>query len=942
LDEAEKLARLGSWSVYIASGKTEWSVGLFLLSGMQPGWIEPSIESALALVHPADRDRYAQTIQHSIDTAQPFQLEMRALKPSGEIIWVSSRGKVTTDENHQPVRIDGIVQDISERKTHDIHLTEAVNFATSILEQLPGIFVLFDEQGRIQRWNQNLLHATQYRENELYQKPVTDFFPPTDAVVIANEIERVFAGEVREVSTAIYTREGTAIPYQINAARYESRDGPTAIAIGFDRSEAANAEESLQRQLTELLILQKISDLALHLNDEDELIARATQLLSDNIYMDHCGIIIRDDASGFYRVHSSYSGLRQDALHLEFSADKGIVGRCIKHRQQLRIDDVTCCPDYISGSQVGMRSELCAPMIVGDDVIGVINAESKELAAFSAGDERLIGTAATLLGVAIQKTRLYKRERQRWLEADVQHQVSRALTMSLDLREMLENLLIGLERVIPYDSAAVFFVDGDVLRIVWGRGFPEPEKVIGLESSVSDLLFQHIKGTRAALIVDDVRQDARFLDYGNLSYVRGWMGVPLMDQGTVFGYFTLDRTLPNAFTPEQAALASTFANHAASAIMKARLFSQTQKRLSQLQALHEIDQMITTSFDLHATMASFLMQVSRQLGVDAADILRLNKKTQELDFVISNGFNTNALQHTHLPLNLGYAGKAALTGEMIHIPDLSDTQNEFSRSPAFADENFITYYAVPLVARGEVKGVLEVFHRSPLAVNTDWHEFLHILATQAAIAIDNLDLFENLQNINLELTLAYDATLEGWAKALEMRDQETEGHSMRVTELTLQLARAMEISTEELVHIRRGAMLHDIGKMGIPDSILLKPGALNEREWEIMRMHPVLAYQSLSKIPFLQPALDIPYCHHEKWDGSGYPQGLAGEAIPLPARIFAVVDVYDALSSERPYRPPWDRERVLQYIRNQSGIHFDPHIVAVFLQFLETNPGFGK
>jgi putative nucleotidyltransferase with HDIG domain len=187
-----------------------------------------------------------------------------------------------------------------------------------------------------------------------------------------------------------------------------------------------------------------------------------------------------------------------------------------------------------------------------------------------------------------------------------------------------------------------------------------------------------------------------------------------------------------------------------------------------------------------------------------------------------------------------------------------------------------------------------------------------------------------LKEANFELIRAYNKTLEGWAKALELRDQETEGHTRRVTEMTVRLAEVLQVADEELVHIHRGAMLHDIGKMGIPDAILLKPGKLTPEEWIIMRMHPVYAYEMLSSIDFLKSAMDIPYCHHERWDGSGYPRGLKGADIPLSARIFSVVDVWDALFSDRPYRLAWPAEKVWAHIRSLSGVHFDPRVVEGF------------
>ena len=184
---------------------------------------------------------------------------------------------------------------------------------------------------------------------------------------------------------------------------------------------------------------------------------------------------------------------------------------------------------------------------------------------------------------------------------------------------------------------------------------------------------------------------------------------------------------------------------------------------------------------------------------------------------------------------------------------------------------------------------------------------------------------------NTELVIAYDSTIAGWGKALDLRDKETEDHTRRVTEMTLHTARIYGMNEEELVHVRRGALLHDIGKMGVPDSILLKEETLTPEEKKIMHNHPQNAYNILKPIAYLRPALDIPFCHHEKWDGSGYPRGLKGEQIPLAARIFALSDIWDALISERRYRKAWPRDKVEEYIRSQAGRHFDPNLVDLFL-----------
>lgn len=347
-------------------------------------------------------------------------------------------------------------------------------------------------------------------------------------------------------------------------------------------------------------------------------------------------------------------------------------------------------------------------------------------------------------------------------------------------------------------------------------------------------------------------------------------------------------------------------------------------QLDRLDALRSIDIAITASLDLRVTLTVILDQAVAQLRADAARILLLEPQMQTLEFAAGRGFRTAALQHARVRLGEGHAGLAALERRVISIHDL---RVELGTSPwarLVVDEGFLSYHAAPLVAKGQVKGALELFGRAPLDPDPEWLNFLEALATQAAIAIDNAELFDGLQRGNTQLVRAYDTTLEGWSRALELRDRETEGHTQRVTELTLRLARALGMREEELVHVRRGALLHDIGKLGIPDSILLKPGPLTADESEIMKRHPVYAHDLLASIAYLRPALDIPYCHHERWDGTGYPRGLKGEEIPPAARIFAVADAWDALRSGRPYRPAWTREEALGYIRERSGTSFDP------------------
>ncbi len=361
------------------------------------------------------------------------------------------------------------------------------------------------------------------------------------------------------------------------------------------------------------------------------------------------------------------------------------------------------------------------------------------------------------------------------------------------------------------------------------------------------------------------------------------------------------------------------------------LNQKLRERLERITSLRMIDIAITADRDLRVTLDVALTQLSRTLAVDAASVLLAKPAQRLLETAASIGLSHAAGHRGTVRYGEGLAGRVASERTLLRVDGSDRLLRSATRPGLIEPEAIESYIGVPLTANGELLGVLEVFHRSRLERGDDWLAFLETLAAQVAIAIDNATTAHALQRSNRELLDAYDTTIEGWAAALDLRDEETEGHSRRVTEMSVQLARRLGIEGDRLLHIRRGALLHDIGKMGIPDSILLKPGKLDEAEWEAMRQHPTLAHRLLSGISFLREALEIPYCHHEKWDGTGYPRRLAGETIPLSARIFAIVDVYDALCSNRPYRTAWSEEKALSYIAEQAGRHFDPVVVEAFL-----------
>lgn len=525
-------------------------------------------------------------------------------------------------------------------------------------------------------------------------------------------------------------------------------------------------------------------------------------------------------------------------------------------------------------------------------------------------------------------------ERQHQQEMEVIIEVNKALRTLTKRSEILHEMVNRLERLLQVSGAAITTYDTvymehrvDIATGIW-------EKIGGSKINIRDGFTVNVVESGEPYINNSITQQncERVSDFDITKEVKGVVCIPLNAEAQVIGTIWVARD--HAIKPEEIRLIKVLGDIAASALQRAGMYEMRERRLEHISALRTIDQTIATSLDLRSNLCVLLDQVVSQLKVDAASVLLFNAITQTLEYGESRGFLTPAIQQSSIRLGQGQPGRAAMDGQMIFVPDLTKSGDRTSRHILLEAENFISYFAIPLIAKGEQKGVLELFHRSRLNPDKEWMRYLDNLSGQAAILIDNWQLYSDLQRSNMELKLAYTNTLEGWVRALDLRDQETEGHTKRVTEMTLRLASFMSVPAERLVHIYRGALLHDIGKMAVPDSILRKPGALTREELKTMRQHPKYAYDLLQPISYLEPAIEIPYCHHERWDGSGYPRGLKEKEIPISARIFAIVDVWDALRSDRPYRKAWSDAQVVKYLRAHSNEYFDPQVVNAFLEII--------
>jgi putative nucleotidyltransferase with HDIG domain len=646
-------------------------------------------------------------------------------------------------------------------------------------------------------------------------------------------------------------------------------------------------------------------------------------------------------------IISAYQGsnLQGDILGTRYPINENPVAQdCINNGKTIILNNKEEIGRKLLGQGVeDLGSWLGVPLESKRGRIGMLTIDHEQTDQYTAHDASLVEAFSSQAGVALENNRLFSEIRRRTNEIEAVYDSALSLTKELEPDVLIANLHDQIDPIFKPDAFILAIHDHtmDMIRVVYATedGVRQPEaETILISPEEKNSLLGWIVRKKVPLLIGNVQADSLpFQPQQSGRVVRSFLGVPMLIGDRVSGVIVVQSFQPYSYSQEDQRLLELMANQAAIALENSHLFEEAHSRLDKLSSMHEIDQAISGSMDLNITMDVLVSHLVQTLKVDAACVLAYKKSTRTLEYINAKGFTTSSLKYTSLKIGDGLAGKAALERTLVQIQDLTIQDTSLKESPRLGEEGFVSYMAVPLVAKGELVGVLEVFHRERLTPNPEWFNFLDSLCKSAAIAIERLNLFNDLTQSNFELQQAYDATIEGWARAIEMRDDSTLEHSRRVVALTMNLARKLGIKGKELTDIRRGALLHDIGKMAIPDGILLKTGKLTDEEWLMMKKHPQYAYDMLSTIEYLRPALDIPYCHHERWDGTGYPRGLAGEEIPLAARIFAVIDVWDALQSDRPYRSAWPLEKVIDYLKDESGTHFDPYIVENFLDLINTS-----
>ncbi len=372
-----------------------------------------------------------------------------------------------------------------------------------------------------------------------------------------------------------------------------------------------------------------------------------------------------------------------------------------------------------------------------------------------------------------------------------------------------------------------------------------------------------------------------------------------------------------------------------SALLKLAAKERAESQIKKISFLSYITKSINSVFDADLMLGNILKQSAKLLNADTMALYLYNKETKDYVCRAHYGLRSINLTGVHIAPGQPYVGTAASDQQFLSCYTFDNLNGQDQFIALIQTEKFLSQHCAPIVVGGMTLGVLEVFQRKEFTLTDEWVALFEAIAMQTGVALEYNTVFLELQSVYRDLENSYEATIEGWSSAMDLRDQETEGHSKRVTSLTVAFATRLGFSQDDIVRAKRGALLHDIGKIGIPDSILRKNGPLTEEEWAIMKEHPSKAYGMLYRIPYLRNCLDIPLYHHEKWDGTGYPQGLSGKKIPLAARMFALIDVYDALTSDRPYRKAWTKEKTVEYIREQAGRHFDPELTEAFIALIK-------
>ena len=840
-------------------------------------------------VDPDLRDKFLETILAK-DFAEKF--ESQKYRRNGSIIWTSTNAHLVRDSNGQPLYLDGFITDITTRKQTEAALKDAETRYRSLVEEIPAAVYSQDIRTNLNK----TLYISPQIENITGYPP--DQWTETDtfwSVIVLPEDRDFYNSENNRTNQTlenfdleyrITTNDGRIIWLRdISRVAYDDEQKPLYWqGVLLDITEQKNA---VQTQLLEerrfRAILENITDAISLLTADGRVLYQSPTI---------------EKVLGF----TSEERLGQNGLELVHRDD---IPRIMSEYKTLAENPEL---NIITTARARHR-----------------NGEYRWLEVI--GTNRLNDPAIQALVVNFrditERVRAVDRMNRQLVELTTLHSVANAVVEINDIDEVIEQTTMIVSDNLYPDNCGILLLNntGDALQPHVSYRGENPEKrraAIPLSIGIAGKVASDGKSAR----INDVSEESAYIEV--TSGVHSELCVPIRVNEKIIGVFNVESIKIGAFDEEDERLLNTLAGTLGTAIERIRLFNTEKERRQEAEKLREAATIVSSSLELSHVLHSILDSLQSVVPYKSASILL--RESEHVRIAAANNLpnQEQALDQIFLLEDINTSRKPLI---------LNDAQKD-TRFMKWAADFVRGWMGVPMIAHGQLLGYIILDSVNPDTYNTTMASLAEAFANQAAIAIENAQLFENLQKSNLELSRAYDTTLEGWGNALELRDRETQGHTRRVADLTLELARRLGCSDEEQLRIRRGVLVHDIGKMGVPDSILNKKGPLTKKERAEMRKHPQYAFDLLYPIAYLRPAIEIPYCHHERWDGTGYPRGLKGEQIPWAARIFTVVDVWDALCSDRPYRKHWPRKKIVNYIHENEGIHFDPKIAQTFLKMM--------
>lgn len=706
------------------------------------------------------------------------------------------------------------------------------------------------------------------------------------------------------------------------------------IALSYEKTRLlASAEQRASNFETLYLLSQEIASRQQIHFVLDSVVRAAVRLL----HAQSSFMYLYDENRDELQLIVSYGAEVQPEFRVKLG--QGLAGRVAQARKPRRVRNYSTWRYRLrSLDHLRFSAVLSVPMLYGGKLIGVLDVSEvgDNPRQFSDEEMRLLSLFASQAAGVVYNARLFDQIQKRSEELERLYRALGILIASVSSTRM--DLCQKIAEIVSQEfqlaNCTIWLVDKETTLL----------ERCGTALSSAEMPNYALLTLHGPGLIPKALREATVIRCGDVSqdpnYVPGWqqarseMVIPLVVEAGVLGAIDLQSAEKNAFSEEDERLMRLFAFRAASMLEHVQLVQQTQERVKRLETFHVIEEAVASSIDLHITLDTLLDQVISRLSVDAADVFLLDPHLQILRYAGGRGARHIHPEDEIQRLGQGIVGRAALEHEIAFVAPLTQPEPASVFLERAAREGFLCMYAVPLVSKGQVKGVLELFYRRLVKPDPEWIEFLETLARQTAIAIDGIELFEQFQNTLLEQKITLDSGVEAWIQVLEERGFESGGHCRRVAEQSMLFFQHLNFDETGYGAIYHGALLHDIGKLLLPDTLLLKAGPLTESEWELVRKHPVLGRDLLKRLFPFETAWEIPYFHHENWDGSGYPQGLKGERIPIAARIFRLVETLDLMQIDLPYRQKYSRDEAVEFIRQQAGKWFDPHLVRVGLELI--------